>query len=695
LYFHKEKEMVAFRKWYPALAVFALTAIPAAAQSTGQPLACFANSGVPPVVRAEGYTELVGDLVITCSGGNPASPFLANFQLFLNTNITSRLVATSPDTSEALLMIDEPGLTRLDANGAQTTVTTPFCVSPGITSNSSVGLTAALPSDAPSLSQVPGLPVGGGTAPICNNTPSAIGTGVTAGPANQTFQQGTYTVFRAGRGAQPNQTIGGVSVGNENLLVWAGIPVVPPGSNRQRTFRITNVRANANGLGASQTLIPTQILAYISVFPQGTLPIDNPQQTVGYVQTGMLFDVRACGGGSLDSATITFAQCTSTSAQRDFFADPLRSGSLPANASLRFREGFQTAFKPQIIGGQEASIPGVVYNSESGFVRPETGIAGVADSGTRLAARFSNVPAGIRLFVAGTNNTIGSSTGTAAVLVTTDAAGASNIGSPSVVRPVPTAPFSQGTLTCSTNSSPAIEVPLTNGAGTAVWEVTASNPSSNETLIFDYAIAYRNNQSQGVPGVGTGTVIGNLAPFYTANNQVERMGTTILPIPRFAARTDSATALTINACQTNLLFPYVTNWAGFDTGIAIANTSSDPFSSPTDRQQAGRCTFNYYGRLANGNPPTTTRQQTDRDVATGETITMVLSSGGGLGLTGNPNFQGYIIATCDFQYAHGFAFITDGPIGQARVAEGYLALVLDGADAGRLRAGTVAEVRGH
>jgi hypothetical protein len=99
LVFHKEKEMVAFRKWYPALAVFAL-AIPAAAQTTaGQPLQCFANAGVPPVVRAEGYTELVGDLVITCSGGNPAAPFLANFQLFLNTNITSRLVATGPDTS--------------------------------------------------------------------------------------------------------------------------------------------------------------------------------------------------------------------------------------------------------------------------------------------------------------------------------------------------------------------------------------------------------------------------------------------------------------------------------------------------------------------------------------------------------------------------------------------------------------------
>jgi len=665
--------MVAFRKCYPALAVFAFLAMPAAAQVTaGQPLQCFANAGVPPVVRAEGFTELTGDLVVTCTGGNPAVPFLANFQLFLNTNITSRLVTS--DMSEALLMIDEPGLARLDASGAPTAVTTPFCVSPSIAANSDRGQIAG------------GAPGGfnGGLGPACNPGPNTA-PGTNTSP--NTFQQGTYTIFRAGRGAQPNQTIGGQSVGNENLLVWAGIPVVPPGSNRQRVFRITNVRANANGLGASQTLIPTQILAFISVFPSGSLPIDNPQQTVGYVQTGMLFDTRNCGntGGRSGSGT-TFFQCAATDPQRDFFGDPLRSGSLPAIASLRYREGFQTAFKPQILAGQEASIPGVVYNSESGFVSTgatrtgsaDLGIAGVADSGTRLAARFTNVPAGVRVFVSA-NNAAGSTTGSAAVLVTTDANGASNIGSPSVARPLPTAPFSQGSLTCGSDTRPAIEVPLVNGAGLAVWEVTSSNPSANEEFIFTYAVAFRPNPQQGLPGLGTAQVIGNLAPFYTANNQVERMGSTILPIPRFASRTDATTIATFQQCVTNLLFPYVTNWAGFDTGIAIANTSQDPFSSPADRLQSGRCTLNYYGRLANGNPPTTTREQTDRDVAAGETITMVLSSGGGLGLRGNPNFQGYIIAQCGFRFAHGFAFITDGPIGQARVAEGYLALVLDGA----------------
>jgi hypothetical protein len=42
-----------------------------------------------------------------------------------------------------------------------------------------------------------------------------------------------------------------------------GVPVTgPAGTTAARVFRITNVRANANGLGASQTLIPTQIVAF-------------------------------------------------------------------------------------------------------------------------------------------------------------------------------------------------------------------------------------------------------------------------------------------------------------------------------------------------------------------------------------------------------------------------------------------------
>jgi hypothetical protein len=57
-------------------------------------------------------------------------------------------------------------------------------------------------------------------------------------------------------------------------------------------------------------------------------------------------------------------------------------------------------------------------------------------------------------------------------------------------------------------------------------------------------------------------------------------------------------------------------------------------------------------------------------------LTFVLSSGGNFGITGTPGFQGYLEITCEFRFAHGFNFITDGPIGQARVAASSPVLVL-------------------
>jgi hypothetical protein len=40
-----------------------------------------------------------------------------------------------------------------------------------------------------------------------------------------------------------------------------------------------------------------------------------------------------------------------------------------------------------------------------------------------------------------------------------------------------------------------------------------------------------------------------------------------------------------------------------------------------------------------------------------------------------PTYQGYVIAVCNFQYAHGFAFILDPAL---HVAQGYLALIIPG-----------------
>jgi hypothetical protein len=460
----------------------------------GEPMECWANAGVPPVVRAEGFAELAGELVITCVGGDPAQSLLVDVKAALNVNVTSRIVSTSPEMLEALLLVDEPGLARVDSNGVAGKPA-PFCLSPNPTSNAA--------------------------ATACN--PSV---------ADQTYQQNTFTAFRGTRLA-----------GVENAVVWTGIPISPPGKDRQRTLRLSNVRVNASQLGASSTLITNNIVTSVSVSSASML---YPEQTVAVILNGLSFDVRSCDGANVNTGA-TFTQCAPTPVQRDFYANPAKAGSMPAHGALRFREGFQTVFKPQLVPGQATSDPGVVYNGESGFVRPETGSGGIADSATRLAAHFRNIPAGVRIFV-GTTQAAGSTLGSAAVFVPAGADGAPVPLAAVATRPIPVAPTTPGAIVCGAGSTGAVEVQLMNGSGVAVWEVTAANPSVTETLLFTYAVAYHET----VAALGTGEVAASLAPFYTASAVSQRMQPPTVPVPRFVAPVAVQEAMLMRACNVSV-----------------------------------------------------------------------------------------------------------------------------------------------
>jgi uncharacterized protein (TIGR03437 family) len=50
-------------------------------------------STMPAVVHGEGITERTGDIVLTCSGGNPNATLTANLFIFLNVDITNRLTS--------------------------------------------------------------------------------------------------------------------------------------------------------------------------------------------------------------------------------------------------------------------------------------------------------------------------------------------------------------------------------------------------------------------------------------------------------------------------------------------------------------------------------------------------------------------------------------------------------------------------
>jgi hypothetical protein len=202
--------MADFRKCLLAFAVLALLsslAVPASAQGTAA-LQCTVNSAVTPTVRAEGLTELVGDIVLNCTGGTPTLPGATvpagNITVFTSTNLTSRI--TSSPFMEVLLLVDEPH------SATNPGIPLSFCDP----TNISLG--------------------------ICSLT----GTGTGAGTYNGST--GRPNVFQA------RQT--GV-----NQVTFFGVPIDPPGTSGTRIIRITNIRANANQLGVSSTLVPTQIVA--------------------------------------------------------------------------------------------------------------------------------------------------------------------------------------------------------------------------------------------------------------------------------------------------------------------------------------------------------------------------------------------------------------------------------------------------
>ena len=118
------------------------------------------------------------------------------------------------------------------------------------------------------------------------------------------------------------------------------------------------------------------------------------------------------------------------------------------------------------------------------------------------------------------------------------------------------------------------------------------------------------------------------------------------------------------AGTTNLLFPYVTTATGFETGIAISNTSQDPFGTAT---QSGTCTVSFFqAGLTGTNPP----NMTTPNIAAGTTFTFLASAANAAG----PNFTGYIIAACNFSFAHAYAAVTD--VGAKGLFSSYLALVI-------------------
>jgi hypothetical protein len=128
----------------------------------------------------------------------------------------------------------------------------------------------------------------------------------------------------------------------------------------------------------------------------------------------------------------------------------------------------------------------------------------------------------------------------------------------------------------------------------------------------------------------------------------------------------------VTKCVTNILFPYVANVVGYDTGIAIANTSYDINAiAPTTTTQSGPLTLYLYKAFAEPGPAPAPATLTIPNVAAGNTWGGTMST--------VPQFAGsvgYVIAVAQFQYAHGFAFISLADATGLRLAQGYVGNII-------------------
>lgn len=732
--------MAEFRRCLYALAFVVLLAgltIPASAQ----PFQCTNSTGVPPTVRAEGYAELVGDLVLDCTGGTPTPPnqqvpqvnIAVNLDTFVSSKIT-KVVGTNTEFLESLVIIDEP---NSPANPA-----TPIRNCGAANEDTTVA--------GPGICAI----TGGGSA----------GAGA------------TYN----GTAGHPNVFQGrslALITGQTNQVVFLAVPIDPPGTicpNQSsqpvchRIVRITNIRGDASTTGVAQGNQTSSITAQIIVNPVSGLPIDNPSHVVARVQLGLV--TPALANGSVPGGKFDFIQCSLLQQQsqglvftfREAFANAFKARSLQqifnngTTQPYAYTNGGTPNTSSAVTTNQ--NVPGATYDTESGFMNNNaaaggnpptnalsigpgagnafvdttvsggTGIvsAGIATQGTRLALNFANVPNGSTISVPNViqlTNVINNTVSGVAVLINGTVASGSG-GAPAAAG--------------STNVA-GTQIPggIGNLPQRAVYEIFFSNPGALEQMAVPLSVSTTcalgttttpcPNLPSNLPTPNSlATIQGGFAPSYAASLAVrtaalegsglsETTATTpaVLPVPRFQNLNAPINLFSIVRCTCNLLFPFITNaptaGGNFDTGIAISNTSLDPGNLPPTiygfraNPQSGPIQLWYYNRnatpavepnfLNQGNTQCTNQATpgscsgTLANIPAGGQLTYVLSTGGvingqtpaGPVLLGAPAFTGYLIAQAGFQYCHGFAFISRQGAGfdATNMAMGYLAIQLD------------------
>ena len=534
--------MTDFRRRFLALIALALSTGLASAQigtkfgPAGSPLLCMASGGLNQL-RPEGYTELVSDIVITCFGGSTLQVGSAvqtvdvTMALSPAVPITSRILGpTGSFASEATLIIDEPG------------------------SGQPTGATGGYGPEAPQT--------------LCTTAQQQANNGAACAAQVGLDQSGQYQVAVQPNTSTPAQNVyqGKIGDSGPNSVTFYNVPVLPPAySGVSRMFRITNIRAAVAGRAAGEV-----IQAAISTSANQVLPVSTSTMVGMMVQAPMAASVNTSpsGGGN------PFLACV-----------PTNSPALAAKAVFHEQQtnGFKTRVVPggatygvsgnrtgntawageaqNLAGPSNQNISGSFYNgfvgnNESAFILPAaestdpasnvTYTAGLADFGTRLKAVFSNIPAGVSLYVSTTNAASyaipgGTSTTPYAVLVAASQSEEANADG-SDFKPL------TSSVAGSDGLSAYLLTPDNSGHAAAIWEVVNSNPSAIDTVTFSLYVAYSSTSGTTIPT----NVALTLSPEAGGGAFSTAVGPAALnsPVPRFTALAPQGGAFTtINQCS--------------------------------------------------------------------------------------------------------------------------------------------------
>jgi len=585
-------------------------------------------SAVPNQVRSEGLAERTGDARLDCTNDgvyNPAiEPFnnvqqyvLANITVQLNTAVTNMLDVGGDDdpannvTDSVLIVNDNNHFAPIEDS--------------------------VLPDDG-------GCSYTDGPYGVPDERYPCPQKGRLQGPNALTWNGVQFPVPGApnNQADLPEPDIDGIPICDDIFNQYSDDSCFDP----LTTIRITNIRANAAAVGAGGA-----IFANLTIFSfAGISVMPSNQQTVANVFQGLTVDY---------GSDVSGLQC-------EEFAD--------VETYIELEEGFAGSFKtlgaPTFVQGDFAAENGYPVCEEGGFLnictspQSNAGTGGGATQATRFLIRFFGIPAGVNIWV--DNAVEGDGSDSSWTYADCPVEGPSGDRDLCVERVVGANADGEGGA--SEGGVGSYEVGLdSDGNGYVVYELKNGDPFRLQSIRIYVWAEWDPDTALDEPAIGSGQFNATFAPLSDEGEAGN------FPKPRFIdTGGDPETFITVVRCSTTLLFPFVSNRAGFDTGLVISNTSLDwKGTAPQD----GRCMIHYIGSTGeSGVMP-------DDDLSTvipgGEQLIFTLSQGNaGREVNGAPNFQGFVIAMCEFQYAHGVAFMSDATSGVPAWSQGYLALVL-------------------